>query len=107
GAIFGFYDDVTKAQTSFGAGTFGGIPIQVSAQVTVRVLGLITAGTATLGANVSMGLYTDNNGPATLIAVSNNNTFILGRNEYDAVPATKTGSLTIPAGVYWIMGLFD
>jgi hypothetical protein len=58
-----------------------------------------------------MGLYTDVGGlPSALVAKAEFQSVVLAtpnKNEYPASPAAAGGSLTLPAGTYWIMANYQ
>ncbi len=58
-----------------------------------------------------MGLYTDVGGlPSALVAKAEGQAVVLAtpnKNEYPAKPAAAGGSLTLPAGTYWIMADYE
>lgn len=55
-----------------------------------------------------MGLYSDVAGnPSALIAKAEFQPVAVGRNEYVAAPAATSGTLSLSAGTYWIMALYD
>src|SRR5450432_3206368 len=87
------------------AGFLSGQSISVTATSTLRSFGLITR---QAGTNVSFGLYTDVGGkPATLVASAQYGALVVvGRAEFPAVAAAG-GSLTLLAGTYWIMVMYD
>ncbi len=91
------------ATASLASGYLSGEPVTMAGAFTLRGFGLI-ANAASGG--VSVGLYTDLNGlPSKLVAKAQDQSVILAapnKNEYPASPAAG-GSLTLPAGTYWIM----
>jgi len=90
------------------SGYLSGEPVTIGSAFTLRGFGLI-ANAASAG--VSMGLYTDLNGlPSKLVAKAESQSVILAapnKNEYAASPASAGGSLSLPAGTYWIMAGYE
>ncbi|HXU61628.1 MAG TPA: hypothetical protein VN962_08010 [Polyangia bacterium] len=90
---------------SLASGYLSGEAVTMASAFTLRGFGLIASAAS---GGVSLGLYTDLNGlPNQLVAKAENQSVILAapnKNEYAATPAAAGGSLTLPAGTYWIMG---
>jgi hypothetical protein len=103
-ATVGYASDLGST-ASLASGYLSGEAVTISSAFTLRGFGMI-ANAASGG--VSLGLYTDLNGlPGQLVAKAENQSVILAapnKNEYAASPAAAGGSLSLPAGTYWIMG---
>jgi hypothetical protein len=106
-ATAGYASDLGST-ASLASGYLSGEAVTFASAFTLRGFGMI-ANAASGG--VSMGLYTDLNGlPSKLVAKTENQSVILAapnKNEYPASPAAAGGSLTLPAGTYWIMAGYE
>lgn len=87
------------------AGALLGRVVTLSSGATLRKFGLISR---QMGTNVSIGLYTDVGGnPSVLVAKAEFQAITTaGRNEFAAV-AAGGASLSLPAGSYWIMAMYE
>lgn len=78
----------------------------ISTAYVIRKFGILNRQT---GTHVTMALYSDNAGtPDTLLAKAEG--VLLGtanKNEINAVSTVAGGSLTIPAGTYWLAAGYD
>ena len=100
-APYGFYNDL-GATDFHSANYLLGFKVTIPAS-TLTKFGMLVPASA-VGAHAQFGLYRDGgSGPTTLVAQTNGVALASGRNE----AAPTVAGITLTAGDYWIMAVFD